>query len=180
VERSEERRTAMRLFHILPAVLTLLQREGRVTYAALQDEFGFDATFLEKVKRELLFKRVAIDEDGIGLVWTGETPPAVTLPAAMTRSLVAATVVSPAVAPPTLLPRVTETAAPSNGSTVPREDASIDPPSNCPTDVAPARPLPDAERRQLTVLFCDLVGSTDLSGRLGGGPWRQSSPAVTR
>src|SRR3989441_3540281 len=25
---------------------------------------------------------------------------------------------------------------------------------------------PEAERRQLTVMFCDLVGSTDLSGRL--------------
>ena len=28
------------------------------------------------------------------------------------------------------------------------------------------RSLPDAERRQLTVMFCDLVGSTDLSGKL--------------
>jgi class 3 adenylate cyclase len=28
------------------------------------------------------------------------------------------------------------------------------------------RALPDAERRQLTVMFCDLVGSTALSGRL--------------
>jgi class 3 adenylate cyclase len=25
---------------------------------------------------------------------------------------------------------------------------------------------PEAERRQLTVMFCDLVGSTDLSGKL--------------
>jgi class 3 adenylate cyclase/predicted ATPase len=33
-------------------------------------------------------------------------------------------------------------------------------------DTATVRPTPDAERRQLTVLFCDLVGSTDLSGRL--------------
>ena len=39
-------------------------------------------------------------------------------------------------------------------------------------DHSAARPLPatpsvpDAERRQLTVMFCDLVGSTDLSGRL--------------
>src|SRR5262249_33087085 len=27
-------------------------------------------------------------------------------------------------------------------------------------------PVPDAERRQLTVMFCDLVGSTALSGQL--------------
>src|SRR5712671_3480852 len=30
----------------------------------------------------------------------------------------------------------------------------------------PVRPAPEAERRQLTVLFCDLVGSTQLSGQL--------------
>src|SRR5437867_11281696 len=28
------------------------------------------------------------------------------------------------------------------------------------------RPIPDAERRQLTVMFCDLVGSTALAGDL--------------
>src|SRR5262249_23872262 len=31
---------------------------------------------------------------------------------------------------------------------------------------APVRPAPEAERRQLTVMFCDLVGSTQLSGQL--------------
>src|SRR5512147_812618 len=30
----------------------------------------------------------------------------------------------------------------------------------------PTTPAPDAERRQLTVMFCDLVGSTQLAGRL--------------
>ena len=30
----------------------------------------------------------------------------------------------------------------------------------------PVEPVPEAERRQLTVLFCDLVGSTALSARL--------------
>ena len=30
----------------------------------------------------------------------------------------------------------------------------------------PSRSAPEAERRQLTVMFCDLVGSTELSGRL--------------
>ena len=30
----------------------------------------------------------------------------------------------------------------------------------------PETPIPEAERRQLTVMFCDLVGSTELSGRL--------------
>ena len=31
---------------------------------------------------------------------------------------------------------------------------------------APIRPPPETERRQLTVLFCDLVGSTQLSSQL--------------
>ena len=34
------------------------------------------------------------------------------------------------------------------------------------TPLSPAPPSPDAERRQLTVMFCDLVESTQLSGRL--------------
>jgi len=35
-----------------------------------------------------------------------------------------------------------------------------------PTEVSEAQPARDAERRQLTLLFCDLVGSTELSGQL--------------
>jgi class 3 adenylate cyclase/predicted ATPase len=37
---------------------------------------------------------------------------------------------------------------------------------------APVCPAPEAERRQLTVLFCDLVGSTQLSGQLDPEDWR--------
>ena len=43
------------------------------------------------------------------------------------------------------------------------------PPPVPPQTAAPAAPalvVSDAERRQLTVMFCDLVGSTDLSGKL--------------
>ena len=35
-----------------------------------------------------------------------------------------------------------------------------------PTHPRADAPTPEAERRQLTVMFCDLVGSTDLSGQL--------------
>src|SRR5262245_4910765 len=38
---------------------------------------------------------------------------------------------------------------------------------------APARPAPEAERRQLTVLFCDLVDSTSLSQQLDPEDLRQ-------
>jgi class 3 adenylate cyclase/predicted ATPase len=36
----------------------------------------------------------------------------------------------------------------------------------------PTAPLPDAERRQLTVMFCDLVDSTKLSSQLDPEEWR--------
>src|SRR5262249_28635491 len=36
----------------------------------------------------------------------------------------------------------------------------------------PAPPSPDAERRQLTVMFCDLVDSTKLSSQLDPEDWR--------
>ena len=37
----------------------------------------------------------------------------------------------------------------------------------------PALPPPEAERRHLTVLFCDLVGSTELTGRLEPEDYRE-------
>jgi hypothetical protein len=37
----------------------------------------------------------------------------------------------------------------------------------------PPAPSPDAERRQLTVMFCDLVGSTALSGALDPEDFRE-------
>jgi class 3 adenylate cyclase/tetratricopeptide (TPR) repeat protein len=40
-------------------------------------------------------------------------------------------------------------------------------------DAAPPAPAPAGERRQLTVLFCDLVGSTPLSQQLDAEDWRE-------
>jgi class 3 adenylate cyclase len=51
------------------------------------------------------------------------------------------------------------------------------PPSSSPApqrEPAPSRPqLPEAERRQLTVLFCDLVDSTVLASQLDPEAWRE-------
>ena len=69
---------AERRFHtLLPAIILLLQRDRRVTYRTLKWTFGIDETFLEDVRQELTFTQLAHDEQGQGLVWTGETPPAV-------------------------------------------------------------------------------------------------------
>src|SRR5438477_4077631 len=100
---------------ILDQAIAMLQRRGRLTYSTLKRQFQLDDAALDDVKNELIEgQRLAVDERGNVLVWTGdpETP------------------VSPA--SPSSLP------------------------------VSP----PEAERRQLTVLFCDLVDSTALASQL--------------
>jgi class 3 adenylate cyclase/predicted ATPase len=58
------------------------------------------------------------------------------------------------------------------GETAPPSEQTLPPPRPesghaLPSEQPPAEPrVPEAERRQLTVLFCDLVGSTQLSGQL--------------
>jgi class 3 adenylate cyclase len=119
---------AMTFDEILDQALALLQRRGRLTYRALQRQFNLDDAYLADLTAEIIHgQRLAVDEEGVVLVWTGsdDTPP------------------SPAPQP-----------AP----------AAAQPTRVAPSPVVP--PTPDAERRQLTVLFCDLVDSTTLSGRL--------------
>src|SRR5678816_2220250 len=50
----------------------LLERQGRVSYRALKRRFELDDDYLEDVKAELIdAQRVAADEDGKVLIWTG-------------------------------------------------------------------------------------------------------------
>ena len=65
----------MKFYEVVEQVLALLQREGRVSYRALKREFGVDDDYLEDLKAEIIeAKRLAIDEDGKVLVWTGASP----------------------------------------------------------------------------------------------------------
>ena len=54
--------------------------------------------------------------------------------------------------------------------------AAAGPPATLPAPVLSSRPQPrsgaDAERRPITVMFCDLVGSTALASRLDAEDWR--------
>jgi class 3 adenylate cyclase len=59
-------------------------------------------------------------------------------------------------------PRATPSASQAGPSTVPQEAH----PAQAQVASAIPSPAPEAERRQLTVLFCDLVDSTALSGQL--------------
>ena len=57
-------------------VIALLQHEQRLSYRALQRQFALDDADLEALKDELIYaKRLAVDEDGRVLIWTGGTGP---------------------------------------------------------------------------------------------------------
>jgi TOMM system kinase/cyclase fusion protein len=112
---------------ILDQALAMLQRRGRLTYSTLKRQFQLDDAALEDVKNELIEgQRLAVDERGNVLVWTGGADVPQLRPS-----------------PPTADVQLTQ---------------------GLPPPAAP-RP-PDAERRQLTVMFCDLVDSTALAVQL--------------
>jgi class 3 adenylate cyclase/predicted ATPase len=127
----------MDFYDVLDKVQDLLSQRGRVSYRALKRQFALDDEDLEALKDEIIYaKRLAVDEDGRVLVWTGETSSTPTTASPM-----------PSPAMPEVSPAQSEAAA-----------------------VAP--PTPDAERRQLTVMFCDLVDSTKLSSQLDPEEYR--------
>src|SRR5262245_23665729 len=133
---------------VLEQVVTLLKRQGRVSYPALKIRFSLDDEYLEALKAELLYVHPVRDDEGRGLVWTGN---------------VAGTTATPA-PPPQLIPAPLPQATPSVEAVSP---------------VITSR-TPEAERRQLTVMFCDLVDSTKLSSQLDPEDWRDVVRAYQR
>jgi class 3 adenylate cyclase len=130
---------------ILAQVLELLQREKRVSYRALKRRFDLDDEYLEDLKDEIIkAKRLAMDEEGSVLVWTGGTAP---------------------MAIPTSSPSPPEPALP------PTTDHEREPLSYTPKHLAEkiltSRSALEGERKQVTVLFCDLANSTPIAERLG-------------
>src|SRR6516165_10537648 len=122
---------------VLAQVLALLQQEQRLAYRVLKLRLQIDDDLLEALKDDLIYaKKLAVDEDGRVLVWTGGTPSA------------------PPTASSVPLP-ATRDVSPAQGEAAPV-----------------VSPTPDAERRQLTILFCDLVGSTALSRQLDPEDYR--------
>ena len=62
---------------VLAQVLTWLEHDKRLSYRALQRQFGLDEAYLEDLKLELIeVKQLAVDQDGKMLVWTGDNAPA--------------------------------------------------------------------------------------------------------
>ena len=57
---------------ILDQAIAMLQRRGRLTYSTLKRQFQLDDAALEDLKNELIEgQRLAVDERGNVLVWTG-------------------------------------------------------------------------------------------------------------
>ncbi|MBI3302076.1 MAG: AAA family ATPase, partial [Deltaproteobacteria bacterium] len=130
---------------ILTQVRELLEREGRVAYRILKRRFELADEDLEDLKADLIdAKRVAADEDGKVLVWAG-----------------GATVASSQLPVPSSSQPPTPQTSDSGLRTPDAKLQTLDPRRQT---LDSARP--EAERRQLTVMFCDLVGSTALSGQL--------------
>jgi class 3 adenylate cyclase/predicted ATPase len=132
----------MDFYEVLERVLELLQQHKRLTYRALQRQFGLDEAYLEDLKAEIIEARqLAVDEGGRVLVWTGAagaaSAPAMPLPQA---------------APQPIVPEATLT----HTATLPTSEGAA-----------------AAERRQLTVLFCDLVDSTILARQLDPEDYRE-------
>src|SRR5262252_6642468 len=75
---------------ILDQVITLLKRQGRVSYPALKIRFSLDDEYLEALKAEIIeAQQLATDENGRVLVWAGSTAEAsaaASLPAQPTQS----------------------------------------------------------------------------------------------
>src|SRR2546427_3192803 len=116
----------MDFYAILDQVIALLRQRQRVTYRALKRQFQLDDAVLEDLTVELIKgQRLAADEDGEVLVWTGDGASA-SAPAA------------PAPAPLTYTP------------------------SYLAEKILTTRSAIEGERKQVTVLFADLKGSTEL------------------
>ena len=115
---------------ILDQAIAMLQRRGRLTYRTLKLQFQLDDEHLEALKDELIYgQRVAADEDGRVLVWTGD--PGTALPASAPAG-------TPAPAPLTYTPPYLA------------------------EKILTSRSALEGERKQVTVLFADLKGSTEL------------------
>src|SRR6266436_1780892 len=120
---------------VLDQVIALLQQRGRLTYRTLKRQFQLDDATLEDLKEELIYgQRLAVDEDERVLVWMGDTA---------------------AATPPT-----SERVTPLDSSQA-RAPLAYTPPYLA-EKILTSRSALEGERKQVTVLFADLKGSTEL------------------
>ena len=129
---------------LLTLVTFLLERERRLSYRYIRRQFALDDEALEELRYELVVvRRLAVEDDAETLVWVGTADASASVDKAREAS-----------APK---PAAHPSLGTQPGSTPPPREA-----------VSARTPLTSAqaERRQLTVMFCDLVGSTALSTKM--------------
>ena len=118
---------------VVDQAIALLRQRGRLTYRTLQLQFQLDAEHLEALKDELIEgQRLAVDEAGRVLVWSGAS----------------GATASPA-------------ATSSSGESPPQTLLAYTPPYLA-EKILTSRSALEGERKQVTVLFADLKGSTEL------------------
>jgi class 3 adenylate cyclase/tetratricopeptide (TPR) repeat protein len=130
---------------ILAQVTELLRQEGRVSYRGLKRRFDLDDALVEDLKAELVdARRVAVDEEGKVLALR---------PAAAAE------------APEEKPALVAEAPAAYRGAgAITRQSYT---PAHLLQAVLKGRAAMEGERKQVTVLHCDVAGSTELAQRLG-------------
>src|SRR5437870_5874257 len=127
----------MKFSAVVEQVLDMLQRQGRVSYRALNREFELDDDLLADLKAELLYAHAQeVQEEGPGLAWVGASP------------VSSSTLQVPSSEINNQQPVTTSNTLPFSQDSALRTQHSI------------------GDRRQLTVQFIDLVGSTTLSQQL--------------
>jgi class 3 adenylate cyclase len=135
---------------VLTQVLELLQREKRVSYRALKRRFNLDDNYLEDVKDELIYAKKLARDED-------------------NRVLV-------------WTGHVEGTLAVASPPAHPTQQAPLQ--QNPPSQSVSLSPTPphtaEAERRQLTVMFCDLVESTKLASQLDPEEYRDVVRAYQR
>jgi len=133
----------MDFYAVLDQVLALLRQRGRVSYRALKRQFDLDDAYLDDLKMEIIEVQQCAVDQDGTMLVWTDATGATPLP------------------PPTL------------PAPVPPSPTQADDPSREAVSPPPAVRSTDAERRQLTVLFCDLVDSTVLASQLDPEEWRE-------
>ena len=130
----------MDFYDLIDQALDLLRGRGRVSYRALKRQFDLDDETIQDLKDAILFDHPeAKDEHGQGLVWVGRSAANRDPPPPAA---------SPAPAPWTL-------------------DPDTYTPPHLAEKILTSRAALQGERKQVTVLFCDLANSTGMAEQLG-------------